>query len=105
MATKAKLLVAAAALVVVGILLIFLQPGPPAGECVAEGEPSSGFVDDDSGCPISIESYEEISDYESAPKPFRIAGLLVVVIGLGVGGYALVKYRGGAADGPGAAAA
>jgi hypothetical protein len=98
MATKAKLLVAAAALVVLGIVLILLQPGPPAGVCVAEGEPSSGFVDDDSGCPISIESYEEINDYETGPKPFRIAGILVIVVGLGVGGYALVKYRGAAGD-------
>ena len=86
-----KLLVVAAGLIVLGVLAFVLQPGEPAGECVPEGAPSSGFVDSESGCPISNESYAEIADYRSSPKPFRIVGLVLVVAGLGVGITGIVK--------------
>lgn len=80
-------------LVVLGVLAIVLQPGPPEGECVAEGAPSSGFVDSDSGCAISDESYAEIADYNSSPKPFRIVGLLLVLAGVVTAVVTLVRSR------------
>ncbi len=79
------LLLLAAALVVLGVVSILLQPGPPDSECVPEGQPSSGFVDEEKDCNISIESWEEIADHNSSPKPFRIVGLLLIVIGVGTG--------------------
>ena len=88
-----RLLTVAAALVAVGVVLIVLQPGPPEAECVPEGTPSSGFVDTDQDCPISQESWERISDWESSPKPFRIAGALVILAGIVTGGVALVAGR------------
>ena len=91
MSAAKKLLVIAAGLIVLGVLAFVLQPGEPAGECALEGSPSSGWVDEESGCPISIESYEEIADYRSSPKPFRIVGLVLVVAGLGVGVTGIVK--------------
>lgn len=89
--TRSKLFAVAAALVLLGVVLFALQPGEPEGECVTDGGPSSGFVDSDSGCPISIESYEEIADYRSSAKPFRIAGLVFVLAGVGVAITGAVK--------------
>ena len=86
--------VVAAVLVVLGILAFPLQNlGEPKAECAAKGAPSSGFVDDDSGCPITQESYDEIREYESAPKPWRIAGLVLILGGLGLAGYAVIRKR------------
>jgi len=88
---RARLLSVAAVLIVLGALSFILQPGPPDGECAPEGTISSGFVDEDKDCPLTIESWDEIADYESSPKPFRIAGLVLVVAGLGVGAVALIR--------------
>ena len=95
-----RLLAVAAALVVVGVVVILLQPGPPEAECVPEGTPSSGFVDTDKDCPISQESWDEISEWNSSPKPFRIAGALLVLVGIVTGVVALVvgRRRGGDAE-------
>lgn len=92
------MLAIAAGLIALGVVAFVLQPGPPDPVCVEQGTPSSGFEDSESGCPISMESFEEISDYNSAPKPFRIAGLLLVVVGLAVGVVGLVKGRRGSGD-------
>lgn len=82
----------AGALLLLGVLSFMLQPGPPDPECAAPGAPSSGFVDDDDpNCAITIESYEKISDYNSSPKPLRIAGVVLVLGGLVVGGIGLVR--------------
>ncbi|RYJ05199.1 MAG: hypothetical protein EON52_12805 [Actinomycetales bacterium] len=83
----------AVVLVVVGVLAILLQPGPPDGECVPDGTPSSGFTDSDSGCAISQESYDKIADYNSSPKPFRIVGLVLILAGIVVGVVTLVRRR------------
>lgn len=90
--TKKSALILAGALIVLGIICFPLQNlGKPDAECVPEGSPSSGFVDDESGCAISIESWEEISDWNSGPKLFRIAGLILIVGGVGVGIYGLTR--------------
>jgi len=86
--------VAAAVLVVLGIIAFPLQNvGEPKAECAAAGAPSSGFVDDDSGCPITIESYNEIREFESGPKLWRIAGIVLIVSGLAVAGYGLTRKK------------
>lgn len=71
------------ALILLGVLAFILQPGPPDPVCAEAGTPSSGFVaEDDPNCAITIESYNEIRDYESSPKLFRIAGLFLVLGGV-----------------------
>ncbi len=73
-----------AGLFVVGILLFVLPPpiggAGPDPVCAEPGAVSSGFADEDSGCPLTIESAEEILDYESngllANHPVRAVGLL-----------------------------
>lgn len=89
--TKVVLLGVAAALILFGVLSIVLQPGPPDPECAPPGAPSSGFVDEDNpDCAITMESFEEIREYETSPKPFRIAGAVMVLGGLVVGLVGLV---------------
>lgn len=90
-ALSSKLFAVSVALVLIGVVTIFLQPGGPEAECVPDGAPSSGFVDEESGCAISAESFDEISDYNSSPKPFRIVGLLLIVAGVVVAVVATVR--------------
>lgn len=86
------LLMTAVGLIVAGLLFMFVVPtGEPELECAEDTTRTSGFVDDESGCPISIESYDEYQDWESSPKPTRIIGLVLVVAGLGAGITAAVK--------------
>lgn len=82
----------AAALILLGIGVFMLQPAAPQGECVPEGEPYSGWMDpDQDNCPISEESYREILDWETSPKPFRMAGAGIALVGIGFGVAAGVK--------------
>lgn len=93
--TKLVLLGVAGGLLLLGVLSFVLQPGPPDPECAAPGAPSSGFVDEDNpDCAITIESFEEIREYETSPKLFRIAGAGLVLAGLVVGVIGLVKRSG-----------
>jgi hypothetical protein len=85
------LLVVAGGLLVLGVLSFVLQPGPPEAVCAAADAPSSGFVDSDRNCAITIESYDRIRKYETSPKPFRVAGAGLVLVGLMVGVTGLVK--------------
>ncbi len=85
------LLPVAGLLVAVGLLLIFFPFNQVDVVCAQPGEVSSGFVDDDQGCPISTESYQAIADEEARFKVERVAGLGVVVAGLAVGGVALAR--------------
>ena len=84
MSPKARnLRVVGAVLILLGVLAFALQPGEPKAVCTSENGPTSGFVDAEQDCPISQESWNEIADYRSSPKPFRIAGLVLVVAGVG----------------------
>ncbi len=91
--TRSKKLVIAAVLVVVGVILLLLPtPGEPELECTSADGPTSGFTDEDQGgCPVSIESYDEYSEWSSSPRWDNIAGLVLVVLGLGYGGVALLR--------------
>jgi uncharacterized membrane protein len=98
---RTKLLAVAGALIVLGVLAFMLQPGAPEGECAPEGATqTSGFQDAESGCPLTIESADEIMDYNSAPKPFRIAGLVLVLAGIATAVVALVRGRNKPGAGP-----
>jgi hypothetical protein len=90
MSTKLKLFVLAAVLIVLGIGLFVWAPAEPETEC-AKGPETSGFVDEEKDCPISIESWEKIQEANSGPKWDNIGGLALVVGGLAVAIVALVK--------------
>ena len=92
---RTKLLAVAGALIVLGVLAFMLQPGAPEG-----ATQTSGFQDAESGCPLTIESADEIMDYNSAPKPFRIAGLVLVLAGIATAVVALVRGRNKPGAGP-----
>lgn len=95
-----KLFVAAAVLIVLGGVAFAMQPvldPKPKPVCVEEGAPYSGMVDpDQNDCGVSDASYAEIVDWESKPKPIRIAGLLLVIGGIVTGAIGGVR----AARGP-----
>lgn len=90
---RTKLLLVAAVLIVAGVMLFALKPSGPEAVCVSDNTPSSGFIDEEKDCPISIESYNEIREFKSGPQWFNIGGLVFVLAGVGVGVYALVKSR------------
>jgi hypothetical protein len=80
--TKSIWLLASAGLIVLGIALFALQPGPPEPVCATDPNSTSGFTDPEQDCPISIDSMNAIRDHESAPKVFRIAGVGLAAAGL-----------------------
>ncbi|ROR90767.1 hypothetical protein [Nocardioides aurantiacus] len=91
--TRSKKLAIAAVLIVLGVILMVMPtPGEPEVECADPGGPTSGFTDEDQGgCPISIESFREYTEWSSGPRWDNIAGLVLVVLGLGYGGVALIR--------------
>lgn len=98
MSLKKKLLAAAAVLLVVGgLLLVFGDTrGPePELECVAAGNPTSGYRTDKCPDGTTIESQERWGDWYSMPRYGRIAGLglIVVSIVLGVSGLVVKSSK------------
>lgn len=93
MSIKRKLLVAFAAIFVVGVLMIAFvdTKGPePDFECAAEGAPTSGFSDSSQGdCPVSIDSYNTWREWYTTPQHGKSLGVVlaaVAVLGsIGVG--------------------
>jgi hypothetical protein len=91
--SKTVLLAAAALAVVIGVGL-WVWENTPEGVCAPDGaSQTSGFVDDDKGCPLTIESYNEIRHSETGLQWDNIAGALLVLGGLGLGVAALVRKR------------
>lgn len=89
-----KMLAAGALLIVLGAVVFMLQPGPPQGDCAPDdGSVTSGYLDTERGCALTVESFEDVMDHESEPKLFRAAGAIVVVAGLGVAGFGAVRAR------------
>lgn len=80
--TKQRLLVLAALLIVLGVGLFVWEPAGPESECAKDPSRTSGFVDKEKDCPISIESYERIREAESGPQWDNIGGLVLVVGGV-----------------------
>jgi len=91
---KKVLLTVAGVLILLGVVsFLFLNPSEPEAECASDPNRTSGFVSEEKDCAISIESYNEIREYETSAKPGRIIGLVLIVAGLVVGGVALVAGR------------
>ena len=80
--TKAIWLVVSGGLILLGVALFALQPGPPEPVCATDPNATSGFTDPAQDCPISIDSMNAIRDHESAPKWYRVAGVAVASVGL-----------------------
>ena len=85
---KNQLFALAGVLVVLAVALFLLPtPGEPDLVCVANNAPSSGFVNEDKvDCPISTESFNEHTDWESKPKLDNIAGLVLIIGAIGAAG-------------------
>jgi len=71
---KSVWLLVSGVLILLGIALFALQPGPPEPECATDPNATSGFTDPEQDCPISIDSMNAIRDHKTSPKWFRIAG-------------------------------
>lgn len=99
MSGKIKLLIVALVLILGGGLAAAFGDtrGPePELVCVSENGPTSGFTDSSQGdCPVSIESFNEWSDWYSAAQPVKGVGVIVAGVGIvlagGVGVTALVQ--------------
>lgn len=98
MSIKIKLLIVAAALVVVGVpLLLFADTKGPESAlvCAEQGESTSGFKDSEQNCAISVESMSAWSEWSGKPQPLMIAGLFSTLIGtlvaIGVGIATLIQ--------------
>ena len=79
---KSIWLLVAGGLVLLGVALFALQPGPPEPVCATSPSATSGFTDPAQDCPISIDSMNAIRDHETSPKWFRVAGVTVGSAGL-----------------------
>jgi hypothetical protein len=80
--TKKRLFALAAVLIVLGVGLFVWEPAGPETECAEKGAPSSGFVDEEKNCPITMESWDRIRESESGPQWDNIGGLVLVVGGV-----------------------
>ena len=80
--TKAIWLVASGGLILLGVALFALQPGPPEPVCATDPNSTSGFTDPAQDCPISIDSMNAIRDHQSSPKWYRVAGVAVASAGV-----------------------
>ena len=88
---KQKLFVLAALLIVLGVGLFVWEPAGPEAECAKDPSRTSGFVDEEKDCPISIESYEKIREAETGPQWDNIGGLVLVVAGVATAVVAAVR--------------
>ncbi|MFC4495460.1 hypothetical protein ACFPA8_15110 [Streptomyces ovatisporus] len=88
---KQKLFVLAALLIVLGVGLFVWEPAGPEAECAEDSSRTSGFVDEEKNCPISIESYERIRESKTGPQWDNIGGLVLVVAGVGTAVVAAVR--------------
>ena len=79
---KSVWLVVSGGLILLGVALFALQPGPPERVCAADPNAASGFTDPAQDCPISIDSMNAIRDHESAPKWHRVTGVAVALTGV-----------------------
>ena len=80
--TKSIWLLSSGALILLGVALFALQPGPPEPECATDPSVTSGFTDPEQDCPISIDSMNAIREHDTSPKWFRVAGVAAALTGL-----------------------
>lgn len=95
MTSRAKFLLVGAGLVVLGLVVMFFvdSRGPePELVCVSESADSSGFADEDQGnCPVSIDSYDEWSEWNSSPRWSAVGAVALVLAGVVVGVIGLFR--------------
>ena len=89
--TKLRLFALAGLLAVLGVGLMVWEPAEPEAECAAAGGPTSGFMDTEKNCPISIESWERIRAAQGGTRWDNIGGLVLVVGSLGTAGVAAFR--------------
>lgn len=79
------------ALIVLGVLaMLFLNPSAPESECAPPGATqTSGFVDEEKNCPITIESYNRIREAETGPRWGNITGSILILGGLVTAAFGL----------------
>ena len=81
--TKSNLFVLAALLFVIGVGVVVWEPAGPEVECAKDPLTTSGFFDAEKNCPVSIESYERIREWETRLRWDNIVGAVLVVGGIG----------------------
>ena len=69
-------------LILLGVALFALQPGPPEPVCATDPNATSGFTDPAQDCPISMDSMNARREHESSPKWYRVAGVAVASAGI-----------------------
>lgn len=98
MSKKLAFLAAGILMIVIGVGL-FVWENTPEGVCAPEGATrTSGFVDKEKGCALTIESYQAIRDSKTGLQWDNIGGALLVLGGLGLSITGLVIRRKPAAD-------
>ncbi|GGO57909.1 hypothetical protein GCM10012287_54840 [Streptomyces daqingensis] len=88
---KLKLFALAALLIVLGAGLFVWEPAEPEAECAKDPSRTSGFIDKEKNCPISIESYDKIREAKSGPQWDNIGGLVLILGGVGTAIVAAVR--------------
>jgi hypothetical protein len=89
--TRTRLFALAALLIVIGVGLMVWEPEGPETECAEDPSVTSGFVDKEKDCQISIESFNRIREAKSGPQWDNIGGLVLVVGGVAAGVVGLVR--------------
>lgn len=79
---KNKNLIVSAIVVLIGIGLMVIPFHKVKVECAESSARTSGFVDTEKNCPISIESYSKKQKEDSRFKIERVVGLALVIGGV-----------------------
>jgi hypothetical protein len=83
-----------AVVIVLGVLsMLFLNPQVPEAECAPPGAATSGFVDEEKGCPITVESFEAIRSAETGLRWGNIIGVPLILVGIVVASFGFSRRR------------
>jgi hypothetical protein len=83
-----------AVVIVLGVLsMLFLNPQAPEAECAPPGTVTSGFVDEEKGCPITVESFQAIRSAETGLRWGNIFGVPLVLVGVVVASFGFSRRR------------
>ncbi|HEX6682331.1 MAG TPA: hypothetical protein VF062_06025 [Candidatus Limnocylindrales bacterium] len=83
---RTHLLIIGAVAIIAGVLsILLLNPSAPESVCAERGAPTSGFMDAEKNCAITMESFEAILEAESRPRWGNIAGSVLILGGVVTG--------------------